>query len=165
MLTHHEEAADEERWPRKNVNPEFDAEMRALGARIPTRSLDRPRVVVQPRPAWLAFVLRTADRVDATVRRLLRKPRRDADEIEDLGDVWIFRAGDDRPQPYGGAEKPSAAGERWPRKDVDPEFDEEMRALGFRIPTRSLDRPRVVVKPRPAWLAFLITLIYGPAKD
>jgi hypothetical protein len=53
----------------------------------------------------------------------------------------------------------------WPRKDVDPAFDEEMRAAGFRIPTRSLDRPRVVVKPRPAWLAFLITLVFGPAKD
>jgi hypothetical protein len=53
----------------------------------------------------------------------------------------------------------------WPRKDVDPEFDEEMRAAGFRIPTRSLDRPRVVVKPRPAWLAFLITLVFGPGRD
>lgn len=59
----------------------------------------------------------------------------------------------------------AALDERWPRKDVDPEYDAEMRALGFRIPTRSLDRPRVVVKPRPAWLAFLITLIFGPAKD
>ena len=53
----------------------------------------------------------------------------------------------------------------WPRKDVDPEFDEEMRAAGFRIPTRTLDRPRVVVKPRPAWLAFLINLVFGPQKD
>jgi hypothetical protein len=53
----------------------------------------------------------------------------------------------------------------WPRKDVDPEFDEQMRAMGARIPTRSLDRPRVVVRPRPAWLAFLITLVFGPARD
>jgi len=53
----------------------------------------------------------------------------------------------------------------WPRQDVDPEFDEAMRAAGFRIPTRSLDRPRVVVRPRPAWIAFLITLVFGPAKD
>lgn len=53
----------------------------------------------------------------------------------------------------------------WPRKDVDPVFDEEMRAAGFRIPTRTLDRPRVVVKPRPAWLAFLITLVLGRQRD
>jgi hypothetical protein len=53
----------------------------------------------------------------------------------------------------------------WPRKEVDPEFDEQMRAMGARIPTRSLDRPRVVVRPRPAWLAFLITLVFGPARD
>jgi|GEM_PF-2734709 hypothetical protein len=53
----------------------------------------------------------------------------------------------------------------YPRRDVDPEFDEEMRAAGFRIPTRSLHRPRVLVKPRPAWLAFLLTLVFGPARD
>jgi hypothetical protein len=53
----------------------------------------------------------------------------------------------------------------WPRKDVDPELDARLRAAGVRIPTRSLDRPRVVVKPRPAWLAFLITLVFGPQKD
>lgn len=165
MLTHHEEAADDELWPRKNVDPEMREWMQAQGIRIATRSLDRPRYVAKGRPAWLAFILRTADRVDATVRRLLRKPPRGADEIDDLGDIWLFRTADDRPQPHGRAEELGAADEHWPRKDVDPEFDEEMRALGFRVPTRSLDRPRVVVKPRPAWLAFLITLIFGPAKD
>ena len=53
----------------------------------------------------------------------------------------------------------------YPRKDVDPDFDERMRAAGVRIPTRSLHRPRILVKPRPAWLAFLITLVFGPARD
>jgi hypothetical protein len=53
----------------------------------------------------------------------------------------------------------------YPRKDVDPELDEAMRAAGARIPTRSFNRPRVLVKPRPAWLAFLITLVFGPARD
>jgi hypothetical protein len=53
----------------------------------------------------------------------------------------------------------------YPREDVDPEFDEAMRAAGARIPTRSFNRPRVLVKPRPAWLAFLITLVFGPARD
>ena len=66
MLTHPEQAEANETWPRKDVDPEFDEEMRRLGARIPTRSLDRPRVVVKPRPAWLAFVLRVTSRGSAT---------------------------------------------------------------------------------------------------
>ena len=165
MLTHHEKGADEERWPLPERDPVVAARLREeADIRLATGSLDREQEVAKGRPAWLAFTLRTADRVNAAVRRLLRKPPRDADDLDDLGNVWIFRAADDRPRPYGGAEEPSAAGERWPRKDVDPEFDEEMRALGARIPTRSLDRPRVVVQPRPTWLAFLITLIFGPAR-
>jgi len=61
--------------------------------------------------------------------------------------------------------KGAGAEERWPRQNNDSEFDAEMAAAGFRIPTRPLDRPRVVVKPRPAWLAFLITLLFGYRKD
>lgn len=57
------------------------------------------------------------------------------------------------------------ADERWPRKDVDPDFDERMRAAGVRVPTRSLARPRYVAKQRPAWLAFLLYHLFGPAKD
>jgi hypothetical protein len=35
-------------------------------------------------------------------------------------------------------------------------YEERLKAAGFRFPTKSLDRPRIAVKPRPAWLAFLV---------
>ena len=43
--------------------------------------------------------------------------------------------------------------------------EEEERALearliaaGYRMPTKSLDRPRYAVKKRPAWMAFFVRL-------
>jgi len=51
-----------------------------------------------------------------------------------------------------------AADAMYPRRDVDPELDERLRAAGVRIATRSLDRPRILVKLRPTWLAFLIRI-------
>jgi hypothetical protein len=45
----------------------------------------------------------------------------------------------------------------------DRALDERLRAGGVRLATRSLDRPRVVVKPRPAWLARLLTLLRARA--
>ncbi|HEX8905387.1 MAG TPA: hypothetical protein VF771_11120 [Longimicrobiaceae bacterium] len=49
-----------------------------------------------------------------------------------------------------------------PRVEWDPEEERELRekliAAGFRMPTKSLDRPRVAVKGRPRWLAFLVRL-------
>jgi hypothetical protein len=48
--------------------------------------------------------------------------------------------------------------EMWPEADEDRALNERLRAGGVRLATRSLDRPRVVVKPRPAWLARLLTL-------
>jgi hypothetical protein len=40
-------------------------------------------------------------------------------------------------------------------------FEERLKAAGFRFPTKSLDRPRIMPKKRPRWLAYLITLLHG----
>ena len=109
-------AAAEERWPRRDDDSEFDAEMAAAGFRIPTRPLDRPRVVVKPRPGWLAFLLRLAGRETLPFERIELRPLRDR----------------------------------------DPELDAVLQAMGVRVATYSLDRPRYVARQRPAWLAFIV---------
>jgi hypothetical protein len=38
----------------------------------------------------------------------------------------------------------------------EAEFLERLRAAGVKLAEGSLDRPRVIVKQRPWWLAFLI---------
>jgi len=47
--------------------------------------------------------------------------------------------------------------------EFDPEEEraliERLKAAGYRMPTRSLDRPRQLAKRRPAWLAFLFSLL------
>jgi hypothetical protein len=50
-------------------------------------------------------------------------------------------------------------GETWTQADEARALEERLRAGGVRLATKSLDRPRTVVKPRPAWLAFLMTLV------
>jgi len=126
-------------WPRKDVDPEFDEQMRAIGARIPTRSLDRPRVVVRPRPAWLAFLLRRRDAITALGRRIAgvqRKPSpRDLEFDRRLSEVW-------------------------PVPDRNPY--ERSAPLVIRPATQSLDRPRHVARRRPGWLAFLLRMARVP---
>jgi hypothetical protein len=47
----------------------------------------------------------------------------------------------------------------WPMPDRDHEGVERSRVLRIRPATQSLHRPRRVAKRRPAWLAFLLTLV------
>jgi hypothetical protein len=128
----------EAEWPLVEQDPERVAWLRAAGIRPATRSLDRPRHVARPRAAWLAFLLRVADAVAAAGRRLLgiqRKPSQDDLELDlQLSEIW-------------------------PVPERDPEVAERMRAAGIRLATDSLDRPRRVAKPRPAWAAFLLTML------
>ncbi|HEU4556850.1 MAG TPA: hypothetical protein VFS20_03335 [Longimicrobium sp.] len=45
----------------------------------------------------------------------------------------------------------------WPDEDAEERaFLEHLRANGIRLATKSLDRPRVIGKQRPRWLAFMI---------
>lgn len=44
----------------------------------------------------------------------------------------------------------------WPDEAHSPEAVEYLRAHGVRPATQSLDRPRVIGKQRPWWLALLI---------
>ena len=43
-----------------------------------------------------------------------------------------------------------------PEDAEDRAFVEHLRANGVRVATGSLDRPRVIGKQRPPWLAFII---------
>lgn len=44
----------------------------------------------------------------------------------------------------------------WPDEDAEERaFLEHLRANGVRLATKSLDRPRVALKQRPWWLAFI----------
>ena len=50
---------------------------------------------------------------------------------------------------------------RWyPRKDVEPRLDERLRAAASEF-LRGHSNGRVHAKQRPAWIAFLITLVSG----
>ena len=49
--------------------------------------------------------------------------------------------------------------EMWPEDEDERALNERLRAAGVRLPTHSLDRPRELVKLRPAWLAFLLSLV------
>lgn len=49
--------------------------------------------------------------------------------------------------------------EMWPDDGEDGALKERLREGGVRLATQPLDRPREVVKLRPAWLAFLLTLL------
>jgi hypothetical protein len=47
--------------------------------------------------------------------------------------------------------------ELWPDHDAEERaFLAHLRANGVRLATRSLDRPRVIGKQRPPWLAFIV---------
>ena len=50
-----------------------------------------------------------------------------------------------------------------PGTGLDPDeeraLNERMIAAGYRMSTRSLDRPRQLARRRPAWLAFLFSLL------
>jgi hypothetical protein len=50
-----------------------------------------------------------------------------------------------------------------PQFEFDPEeeraLDARLIAAGYRMPTRSLNRPRRLAKKRPRWLAFLYSLV------
>jgi hypothetical protein len=47
--------------------------------------------------------------------------------------------------------------ELWPDEDTEERaFLEHLRANGVRLATKSLDRPRVIGKQRPRWLAFIL---------
>ena len=130
-----------ELWPLPERDPEVAERLRAAGVRLATQSLDRPRRVARPRPSWLAFLLRRSDDVAAMGRRILRikrKPsRRDLELDQRLSEIW-------------------------PVPDRDPEGVERQSPLVIRPATRSLDRPRYVARPRPAWLAFLIRMARIP---
>jgi hypothetical protein len=144
MLTHHEEAANDERWPAPDRDPVVAARLQEAGVRLATGSLDRPRYVAKRRPAWLAFFLRTLDHVDANVRRLLRKPQRSADEIDDMGPF---------PWADGDLLEPHEAPEGWSLREIDPAMDAWMRSMGIRPGRYSLDHPRQVMHQRPGRLA------------
>jgi hypothetical protein len=132
------EAEADALYRRGEVDPEPDEGLCAAGARIPARSLDRPRILVKPRPAWLAFLLRTG----AAAGRLLRRiwsPGRNGLVQADLEEAELA--------------------EIWPTAISDWESVERVGGLRIRPATRSLHRPRRVAKPRPALLAFLLRLV------
>lgn len=146
MLTHHEKGADEEeRWPLLDRDPAVAARLREAGVRLATGSLDRERQVAKRRPAWLAFILRAANRVGATVRQLLRKRKPGADEVDDLEDLWTSLDAAER-----------VRDDRWPRREADPVMDAWLRSMNIRPATHSLDHPRPVMNQWPAWLAILL---------
>jgi hypothetical protein len=124
-------------YPRRDVDPEFDAKMRAAGVRIPTRSLDRPRILVKPRPAWLAFLIR----IGVAAGRLLGRiwnPKRNGSVQADLEEAELAAI--------------------WPTA-IDWEGVERVGAVRIRRATRSLHRPRHVAERRPALLAFLLRVV------
>ena len=46
----------------------------------------------------------------------------------------------------------------WPATDEEQALRERLRSAGVQLATQSLDRPRVLVRKRPRWLAFLVAL-------
>src|ERR1700741_434272 len=118
-----------ENHPRRPFDPVMDEWLGGMGVRVATHSLDRPRIVVKPRPAWLPF-LAMVPAGAAPGRRSYSRPSRpveiDPDEI---------------------------------LPERDPEVATRLCDAGIRLATHSLDRPRVVVKRRPAWLAFLVAAL------
>lgn len=144
MLTHHEEAAEEERWPLTERDPAVTARpYEEAGIRLATGSLNHEREVAKGRPAWLALIFRAADRVEGAVRRLLRMHERGADELDDLESFpWT---GDDH--------SPPGEREGWRLREADPAMDEWIRSMGIRPARYSLDHPRPVMNQLPAWLA------------
>ncbi|HEX8243331.1 MAG TPA: hypothetical protein VF541_07540 [Longimicrobium sp.] len=111
----------------------------AAGFRMPTKSLDRPRVLARRRPAWLAFLMRQHGRVrelPAFFRELARASARKRKSRTGPVDV--------------------------PLPEWDPEEEKALEArliaAGCRMPTLPLDRPRVMARRRPRWKAILITL-------
>lgn len=146
MLTHHEKGEGEERRPLPERDPAIAARQREeAGIRLATGSPDHEREVAKGRSAWLAFIFRAADRVDATMRRLLRKHERGADEIDDLDDLWTSLNAADRTWENRG-----------PRREIDPAMDAWLRSMNIRPATHSLDHPRPVMNQLPAWLAILL---------
>ena len=110
----------------------------AAGFRMPTKSLDRPRVLAKRRPAWLAFLMRQHRRVrelPAIFRDFARARERRKTRSEPVN---------------------------VPLPEWDPEeekaLEQRLIAAGYRMPTLSLDRPRVMARRRPRWKAILITL-------
>jgi hypothetical protein len=142
MATNLEDPEAGELWPIEERDPELVAWMRSVGIRPATRSLHRPRYVAKRRPAWLAFLLRVSERMAAAPGRLFRSARspRGRSRMPENLEVW-------------------ENSEFWPLPDRDPEVTERLRAAGVRLATASLDRPRRVAKRRPAWAAFLLTLL------
>jgi len=124
-------------YPREDVDPEFDEKMRALGVRVPTRSFNRPRVLVKPRPAWLAFLIRISLAAGRLLGRIWTPKRKGwvrADlEEDELAEIW-----------------PTA---------IDWEGVERVGGVRIRRATRSLHRPRHVAGRRPAVLAFLLRVV------
>lgn len=144
MLTHHEDAANDERWTLPERDPAVAPRLRETGARLATGSLGRERQVAEKQPAWLAVILRAADRVGAATRGLLHKRKPDAGEIDDLDDLWMsLNAADRVPENRG------------PLREIDPDRDAWLRSMNIRPATHypSLDRPRAVMNQLPAWLA------------
>jgi hypothetical protein len=124
-------------YPRKDVDPELDEEMRAAGFRIPTRSLDRPRILVKLRPAWLAFLIRISVAAGHLLGRIW-DPKRNGLVQADLEEAELA--------------------EIWPTA-IDWEGVERVGGVRIRRATRSLHRPRYVAKRRPALLAFLLRVV------
>jgi hypothetical protein len=132
------EAEADALYPRKEADPAPHEEVRAAGFRVPTRSLHRPRILVKPRPAWLAFLIR----ICAAAGRLLRSiwnPQRNVLEQADLEEAELA--------------------EIWPAAIRDGKGVERVGALRVRPATRSLHRPRHVARRRPALLAFLLRVV------
>ena len=51
--------------------------------------------------------------------------------------------------------------ELWPDEDAEERaFLEHLRANGVRLATKSRDRPRVALKQRPWWLAFIFRTLW-----
>ncbi|HKP75683.1 MAG TPA: hypothetical protein VJT67_09085 [Longimicrobiaceae bacterium] len=46
----------------------------------------------------------------------------------------------------------------WPATDEEHALRERLRAAGVQVATQPLDRPRILVRKRPRWLAFLVAL-------